>query len=499
MMLILKNNPKLLMKLKRTTAIAGLFFLTSNMIVAQKKSVQTKPNVIVILMDDMGYGDLSSYNGSLLYQTPHLDKMATEGMRFTNFYVGQAVCTASRASLLTGCYPNRIGMHGVLMPWDSRALNPKEETIAKLLKNAGYYTGMVGKWHLGTKTPYLPLHYGFNEYLGLPYSNDMWPMDYDGTPITDVNNFRYRFPQLPLLEGDHVVKYIKTMDDQGELTQTYTHRACEFITKNKKRPFFLYLAHSMVHIPLAVSPAFKGKSKEGLFGDVMMEVDWSVGKMMETLKKEGIDKNTLVIFISDNGPWLNFGNHAGNTAGLREGKSTTWEGGQRVPCIMRWPGTIPAGTICNKMAAAIDLLPTLVHIGGATLPSQKIDGVNVMPLLLNEQAANPRDELVYYYQKNNLEALRKGQWKLVFPHQSRTYKNAPPGQDGFPSKFGQVKVPKALYDLRTDPGETLDVQSAHPDVVKELEIIADKYRKDLGDDLTDIPCSECRPSAMITD
>lgn len=487
----LKYEPKI-----RTAILAVIFLLFSGMKGPEKKN-SDKPNVIVILMDDMGYGDLSSYNGSILYQTPNIDKLAAEGMRYTNFYVGQAVCTASRASILTGCYPNRVGMHGALMPWDREALNPKEETIAALLKKAGYDTGMVGKWHLGAKASYLPLNYGFNEYLGLPYSNDMWPMDHDGTPITDTANRRYKYPPLPLLEGEKVVKYIKTMKDQGELTQTYTRRACEFITKNKKRPFFLYMAHSMVHVPLAVSPAFSGKSKEGLFGDVMMEVDWSVGKMMETLKKEGIDKNTLVILISDNGPWLNFGNHAGNTAGLREGKSTSFEGGQRVPCIMRWPGTIPAGTICNKMAAAIDLLPTIAHIGAAAMPAQKIDGVNVMPLLLNEPDANPRDEFAYYYQKNSLEAVRKGQWKLVFAHPSRTYKNAPPGQNGFPSKFGQVNVPKALYDLRTDPGETLDVQSIHPDVVKRLEIIADKYRKDLGDDLTNVPCSGCRPVAII--
>ena len=490
------NKPNLMLRLGMIALTALVTFASSAAGGPQAKA-PGKPNVIIILMDDMGYGDPSCYNG-FAYQTPNIDKLAAEGMRYTNFYVGMAVCTASRAALLTGCYPNRIGIYGAVMPWEPLALNPKEETIASVLKKAGYYTGMIGKWHLGAKAPYLPIHYGFNEYLGLPYSNDMWPMGYDGKPATDTTNWRYKCPPLPLLEGDKVVKYIKTLDDQGQLTQTYTKRACEFITKNKKRPFFLYMAHSMVHVPLAVSPAFAGKSKEGLFGDVMMEVDWSVGKVMETLRKEGIDKNTLVVFVSDNGPWLNFGNHAGNTGGLREGKSTSFEGGQRVPCIMRWPGTIPAGTVCNKIAANIDFLPTIAHLGGAAMPAHKIDGVNILPLMLNEPDANPRDELAYYYQKNSLEAVRKGQWKLVFAHPARTYKKNPPGQDGYPGKIGQVKVPRALYNLRTDPGETLDVQSIHPDIVKQLEAVADKYRKDLGDDLAHVPCSGCRPPGMIT-
>jgi arylsulfatase A-like enzyme len=493
-MINFKDKP-MFPSLKTIAIVISLFFASSGMVFSQK-TAPNKPNVIIILMDDMGYGDPTCYNG-LLYQTPHIDQLAAEGMRYTNYYAAQAICTASRASILTGCYPNRLGIHGAFMPWSPIALNPKEETIAGLLKKAGYYTGMVGKWHLGAKAPHLPVHYGFNEYLGLPYSNDMWPMKYDGSPITDTADRRYKFPLLPLLEGDQVVKHIKTLTDQAELTQTYTKRACEFITKNKKHPFFLYMAHSMVHVPIAASAAFLGKSKEGLFGDVMMEVDWSVGKVMETLKKEGLDKNTLVIFVSDNGPWLNFGNHAGNTGGFREGKGTSWEGGQRVPCIMRWPGTIPAGSVCNKMAASMDLLPTLAQICGASLPEQKIDGVNISSLLLNEPDANPRDELAYYYRKNNLEAIRKGQWKLVFPHLSQTYKNSPPGQNGFPSKTAQVNVPMALYNLRTDPGETLDVQSLHPDVRKQLEVIADRYRKDLGDELTNVPCTGCRLPAQI--
>ncbi|MEJ7766967.1 MAG: sulfatase-like hydrolase/transferase, partial [Chitinophagaceae bacterium] len=263
------------------------------------------------------------------------------------------------------------------------------------------------------------------------------------------------------------------------------------------QPFFLYLAHSMVHVPIAASLKFKGKSKLGLFGDVMMEVDWSVGEIMKTLHENGLDKNTLVVFTSDNGPWRNFGNHAGNTGGLREGKGSSWEGGTRIPCIMRWPGKIPAGTVCNKISSTLDLLPTIANLTGSKLSTNKIDGINILPLLFNDPDANPRDELAYYYKINDLEAFRKGQWKLVFPHLGRTYKNNLPGQDGWPSPTPEIKVEMALYDLSIDPGETIDVQSLHKDVVQALQALADKYRKDLGDDLTKIACSNCRPAAKL--
>ncbi len=473
-----------------------IFFLYSFLFLSAQKKDISRPNIVVIFMDDMGYGDPACYNGSL-YETPNIDRLAAEGMRFTNFYAAQAVCSASRAALLTGCYPNRVGISGALAPWATIALNPKEETIASMLKKTGYHTSMVGKWHLGSKAPYLPLHYGFEEYLGLPYSNDMWPVDYDGKPITDTSNYRIRYPVLPMLEGDNPVRYIKTLEDQGQLTGIYTERATAFIKKNKNNPFFLYLAHSMVHVPIAASPKFKSKSKLGLFGDVMMEVDWSVGEVMKTLRENGLDKNTLVVFTSDNGPWLNFGNHAGNTGGLREGKGSSWEGGQREPCIMRWPGKIPAGTICNKIASTLDLLPTIANIIGATLSSNKIDGINILPLLLQEANANPRNELAYYYKTNDLEAVRKERWKLVFPHLGRTYKNNLPGRDGWPSPTPEVKVAMALYDLSSDPGETIDVQSQHQDVVKDLQALGDKYRKDLGDNLTKTPCSNCRPAARL--
>lgn len=482
---------------KKPVLFVTTFAFTVNLFpVFSQKQINKQPNVVVIFMDDMGYGDPACYNG-LQYQTPNIDRLAAEGMRFTNFYTAQAVCSASRAALLTGCYPNRVGISGALMPWAKVALNPQEETIASLLKKSGYRTGMIGKWHLGSKAPYLPVHYGFDEYLGLPYSNDMWPVNYDGKPITDTGNNKSKYPPLPLLEGDKPVRFINTLEDQGELTSIYTKRASEFIKKNKNNPFFLYLAHSMVHVPIAASPKFKGKSDLGLFGDVMMEVDWSVGEIMKTLRENGVDKNTLVVFTSDNGPWLNFGNHAGNTGGLREGKGSSWEGGQREPCIMRWPGTIQAGTICNKISATIDLLPTIAHITGANLPTNKIDGVNIFPLLLNDPDANPRDELAYYYKRNDLEAIRKGRWKLVFPHLSRTYLKNLPGQDGWPAPTPEVKVEMALFDLSTDPGETIDVKAQNGDVVKALQIVADKYRRDLGDDLTNVAGANVRKAAIV--
>lgn len=453
-------------------------------------------NVIIIFMDDMGYGDLESYGG-FPYHTPNINKLAAEGMRFTNFYAAQAVCSASRAALLTGCYPNRIGISGALFPNSKIALNPEEETIAELFKAKGYATGMVGKWHLGQKEPFLPLQHGFDQYFGLPYSNDMWPINYDGKPA-DTSTNRGKLPPLPLIENNNTVRFITTLQEQGELTNLYTQKAVTFIHKNKQKPFFLYFAHSMPHIPIEASSKFKGKSAGGLYGDVIEEIDWSVGEVMKALDASGLTKNTLVIFTSDNGPWLTFGNHAGNTGGLREGKGTAWEGGVRVPCIMRWPGKIPSGTISNKIAATMDILPTLVNICKLKSPVKKIDGVDIYPLLINQPDANPRDEFVYYYDRNSLKGIRKGQWKLVLPNNSQTYKRVTAiGADGWPGKYAIDTVYLSLFDLRTDPGETLDLKDKYPEIVSQLTVIADRYRKDLGDDLTKQTGYGVRPAAKV--
>lgn len=455
-----------------------------------------KPNVILILMDDMGYGDLGCYGG-FPYKTPNINKLAADGMRFTNFYAAQATCSASRSAFLTGCYPNRIGVSGAFSPTSGIALNPEEQTIARLLKDGGYKTGMLGKWHLGQKAPFLPLSYGFDEFTGLPYSHDYWPVDYNGKPL-DNTTARGKWPVLRLIEGNTPTKTIATLDDAATLTGMYTQKAVSFIQKNKSNPFFLYLAHPMPHVPLAASAKFKGQSGAGLFGDVMEEIDWSVGEIMKTLRANGLEKNTIVIFTSDNGPWLTYGNHAGNTGGFREGKGTAWEGGVRVPFIVRWPNQIEAGSICNNMAASMDLLPTLMNICGAKQPRNKIDGVNILPLLKQTPNANPRNEFVYYYDRCSLKGVRKGQWVLTFPCVSQTYKKATAvANDGWPGRYASDSVRLALYDLRTDPGETLDVKEKYPEIVKQLSEIADKYRKTIGDDLTNQKGTEVRPAAKV--
>lgn len=445
------------------------------------------PNIVLIYADDLGYSDLGSY-GALDFETPNLDRLANEGMRFTNFEVAQAVCSASRAGIMTGTYPNRIGLSGALNPHASIGLNPEEETLAELVKRAGDYKAAIfGKWHLGHLRPFLPLQQGFDEFVGLPYSNDMWKWTYDmhlATPETHARKASY--PELPLLEGNGTRAYIKDLEDQANLTSLYTEEATRFIRENKSGPFLLVVPHSMPHVPLAVSEKFKGRSKQGLYGDVIMEIDWSVGEIVKALDENELSENTIVIFTSDNGPWLNFGDHAGSAGGLREGKGTSFEGGQRVPCIVKWPGRVPEGTINNKLASTIDFFPTFAEILQVPLPERKIDGVSILELWENKPGANPRKTFNYYYQKNALEAIRKDNWKLVFPHVHRTYRGASPGKKGVNGPTKQAKIGMALYDLRRDPGERYDVQKENPEIVVELSALANKVREDLGDDLLEI-------------
>jgi len=437
---------------------------------------QQPTNFVVIFLDDMGYGDLT-VTGATGYRTPNLDRLCAEGVRFTNFYAAQAVSSASRAGLLTGCYPNRIGFAGALDHTAKVGIAQSEETIAEMLKKKNYVCGAYGKWHLGHHPQFLPTNHGFDDYYGLPYSNDMWPYH--------PQNPTY-YPDLPLYDGLKISNPKVTPDDQTQLTTQYTERAIRFIEKNKDKPFFCYLAHSMPHVPLYVSDKFKGKSEQGLYGDVMMEIDWSVGEIMQTLKKLGLDQNTLIVFTSDNGPWLNYGNHAGSAGGLREGKGTAFEGGQRVPCIMRWPAKIPAGIICNQLASTIDLLPTFAHISGAALPSLRIDGVNIISLMTDAGAVtSPRSHFLYYYRQNDLDAIRNNRFKLVFPHAGRTYEGFLPGNDGNAGRVNERKpFDLALYDLIRDPGERYDVKDLYPEVVAELTKLADDARNDLGDNLT---------------
>jgi arylsulfatase len=437
------------------------------------------PNIVIINTDDQGYADVGCF-GALGFATPNLDRMAREGRRFSNFHVSQPVCSASRTALLTGCYSNRLGIHGALGPGAKHGIADGEMTLAQLLKQKGYATGMAGKWHLGHHRQFLPTHHGFDEYFGLPYSNDMWPHNPEAKPGD--------YPPLPLIEGDRVIDPDVSADDQRTLTTRYTERAVEFIAHHKGVPFFFYLAHTMAHVPLGVSDKYDGKSRQGLYGDVIMEIDWSVGQVVKALKDAGVERDTLVIFTSDNGPWLSYGDHAGSAVPLREGKGTCWEGGVRVPCLMQWPGIIPADTVCDAMLMTIDLFPTIASLVGAKLPEHRIDGLDVWPLLSGEaNAKNPHDAYVFYYHENDLEAVvtGDGRWKLQLPHTYRTLASRPGGHDGVPAKYEYRTLDRSeLYDLENDISETTNVAAEHPEIVHRLLEYVERARDDLGDNLT---------------
>ena len=472
----------------------GLFaFVWLCILFFQKKlKAQDAPNIVLILMDDMGYGDPTTF-GSPVNQTPNLDKLAATGARLTNFYAAQGVCSATRAAVMTGCYPTRVSISGALFPDAAVGLNPEEETIAELLKKKGYNTAMVGKWHLGHLPQFLPVNQGFDQYFGIPYSNDMWPVDFDGNPV-DTSHRKTRFPVLPVLRNTKVDREIRTLEDQGMITQWYTHEALQFINQQSKdKPFFLYLAHSMPHVPINASPKFLNSTGKGLYADVIAELDWSVGAVMDALKQNDLADNTLFIVTSDNGPWLTFGNHSGNSGGLREGKGTAWEGGVRVPCYMVWPQKIEAGTVLNGIAAVMDLLPTIANAAMAPLPEKKIDGYSLHDYLLGKQKDSPRKAFAYYYDRNNLKAVRHEEWKLVFEARSQTYMSYAPGMDGHPGGYADTLVQKALYNLNLDPGETRDLQKKFPDKVKQLEAIADQFRRTIGDGIQNTTGTEVRP------
>jgi arylsulfatase len=452
------------------------------------------PNVVIIFTDDQGYGDVGCF-GAKGFQTPNLDRMAREGRRFTNFHVAQPVCSASRTALLTGCYSSRLGIQGALGPKDRHGIADGEITLAEMLKSKGYATGMAGKWHLGHHRQFLPTHHGFDEYLGLPYSNDMWPQN----PGAKTGSY----PPLVMIEGDTVVDPEITAEDQPALTATYTKRAVSFIERNKNRPFFFYLAHSMPHVPLYTSERFRGRSAQGAYGDVIEEIDWSVGEVLGALEKNHLERDTLVIFTTDNGPWLSYGDHAGSAGALREGKGTCWEGGVRVPCIMRWPGRIPAGTTCDTMLMTIDLFPTIAHLAGAELPKHKIDGLDVWPILAGKPGArNPHDFYLFYYENNQLQAVSTGdgRWKLQLPHTYRTLAEHPGGHGGDPAKYeSKTIVEPELYELATDIGERQNVAANHPDVVGRLLAVAEDARIELGDSLSKRVGRGVRPPGRVAD
>ena len=451
-----------------------LLTLVAALLVPLAKSAE-RPNIVIIYIDDMGYADIGPF-GAKGYATPNLDRMAAEGMKFTSFYSAQGVCSASRAALMTGCYANRIGISGALPPHSKVGISDGEMTIAELCKQKGYATAIFGKWHLGDARAFLPLHHGFDEYFGLPYSNDMTPHRYPGETRD--------YMKLPLINQETVVNPDVGDAEQDMLTTWYTEHAVSFINRHKDGPFFLYVPHAMVHVPLHVSDKFRGKTKRGLFGDVVEELDWSVGEILAAIKKNGLDGNTLVMFCSDNGPWLCFGDHAGSAGPLREGKGTDWDGGVREPTLMRWPGHIPAGATCDAPLMTIDMLPTVAALIGGKLPEHKIDGMDISGVICGKTKESPHEVLYFYYHANDLECLRSGRWKLELPRTYVTLNGKPGGRGGRPVPYEQGKIgAPELYDLDADIGEKHNVAAENPGVMTKLLAYAEQARADLGDGL----------------
>ena len=425
------------------------------------------PNVVIIFADDLGYGDLACY-GHPSINTPHLDQMAREGQRWTDFYVAASVCTPSRAGLLTGRYPVRSGMTSdtrrVLFPDSGSGLPAEERTIAELMKSQGYSTAAVGKWHLGHLPEFLPTRHGFDAYFGIPYSNDMDPTRGSLDTLTHRERFwepKAAYWDVPLLENE---KELEGNTDQTTITKRYTERATEFIRANKEQPFFLYLAHSMPHVPLFASEEFLGTSRRGLYGDVIEEIDWSVGQVLETLKAEGLDENTIVVFTSDNGPWLSYRDHGGSAGLLFDGKGTTWDGGMRVPAIFWGPGRVKPKTV-HGMGSTLDLLPTVCSMTGTAIPEDRVlDGFDLSPVLKGE-GASPRDHMIFY-RGIRIFAARKGNYKAHFKTQ-REYVN--------PKPLNEHEVP-LLYHLGHDPGELYNVAEEHPEEIKAINKMVEAHK-----------------------
>ncbi len=463
---LLRNKEEISdMAIKKTALLLAALSLSGGYVA---HAAPAKPNIVLIFIDDMGYADIGPFGNTTL-RTPHLDRMAQEGRRFTSFYA-TSVCTMSRACMMTGCYNTRLSLPGVLTPESPIGLNPDEVIMPEVMKPHGYATACIGKWHLGDKPEFMPNRQGFDFYFGLPYSNNM--VSRKPTAV------RKGLPPLPLYRNETV---IETEPDQSLLTKRYTEEAIQFIREHKDGPFFLYLPHSMIHEPLAASADFKGKSAEGLLGDAIEEIDWSVGQIMATLKELKLDENTLVIFTSDNGPDLH---PAPPFRGL---KATCFEGGLRVPCIMRWPGKIPAGTSCDQITGNIDMLPTFAKLVGQPLdPKRILDGRDVSTLLFDKNPAPVRDSYVHYSGgQSQLIAYRRGEWKLFLssPGDSsldtyNPYKYRPKQTDVYLKQ--REGAGPGLFNLATDPGETTDVAAKHPEIVKQLLEEAKQYDAEIA-------------------
>ena len=456
-----------------------LFAIALLLVVVTDVVAERSPNFIVIFTDDQGYQDVGCF-GSPNIKTPNLDQMAGDGMKFTDFYAMAPVCSASRAGLLTGCYPPRVGTVGVYFPNHVKGLNPDEVTIAEVLKPRGYATGCIGKWHLGHHKEFLPSSQGFDYYFGIPYSNDMDPVKTAGKRDLDkhfVDNDISRW-NVPLMRNDEI---IERPAYQPTLTQRYTEEAVSFIDRHKDEPFFLYLPHTMPHIPIFVSEKFHTDDPSMAYPRCIEEIDWSVGEVLKAVKRHGLDDNTLIVFTTDNGPWLNLKppHHGGSALPLRAGKFTTYEGGMRVPTIMRWTGKIAAGETCDQVAATFDLMPTLAGLANAQLPDREIDGKDIWPLMSGESKESPHDAFYYFKghnkQKFKLHSMRKGKWKLHI---------------GTPARGNRQKVkPPQLYDLSQDISESEDVADQHPVIVSQLVAQAVAFENQMRD--------EARPEGML--
>jgi len=433
--------------IKKIITILSVLFCITVQAQTKKEPAAPKPNIVYIFLDDAGITDFGAY-GNTSIRTPNIDRIAKEGITFNQHYSTSSVCSPSRAGLLTGRYQIRHGLNDVLHPTSPSGIDPNEITIAEALKGQGYGTGIIGKWHLGTVQQHLPVQNGFDYYFGIPYSNDMTPV------------FYYRNNDT-----------IKEILDQRYITRTYTEEAVSYIQKNKEKPFFLYVAHNLPHVPLFASPEFTQNSKSGIYGAVIEEIDWSVGKILKALEDQGLDKNTIVIFSSDNGPWKVKEDNGGTSGALRSEKATWFEGGFRVPLLAKWPGHIKPGTYYNNVTSQLDWFPTLLHLAGGTLPADRVyDGEDILPVL--NGTAERKGNQIYYFYSGKLRAYRKGDYKIIFPY------------EGSPQSFGRAGIPKIeavqLYNLKTDPNETTDISLSNVQLTNQLIAEANKYVESLG-------------------
>ena len=434
---------------------------------AQEAATSKQPNYVVIFCDDLGYGDLGCF-GNPTIRTKHLDQMASEGMKFTQFYVAASVCTPSRAGLMTGRLPCRSGMcsntRRVLFPDSKGGLPAEEVTIAEALHDGGYATACIGKWHLGHHKQFLPTNHGFDYYFGIPYSNDMDRIAAAPKGRESFWHPKSEYFNVPLMRNEEI---IERPADQTTITRRYTEETIKFIDENQSKPFFVYLAHSMPHIPLFRSPEFEGVSRRGYYGDVIEEIDWSVGQVLQKLRDTGLDENTLVVFCSDNGPWLVFDDHGGSAGPLRDGKGSTFDGGMREPTIFWWPKTIPAAEVAADVGSTMDLMATFTSLAGLPLPTgRKLDSYDLTPVL-KQTGKSERDSL-FYYRGYELMAVRHGPWKMHLKTQT-----------GYGQPKAEVHNPPLLYNLEEDPGESRDLAKGNPEVIKQIQELIEEHQKEM--------------------